>query len=106
MKRWTGMEDEDDAVWLDELADGDEVPTGDARVAAAVDRAGVALVGGHTEVTAAVSQPVVVGQMLGFAEDGRVCEHLDHWDSATNFYMRLPIIGSLLSFVRQRISSH
>jgi hydrogenase maturation factor len=33
--------------------------------------AGVALVGGHTEVTAAVRQPVVVGQMLGLAEDGR-----------------------------------
>lgn len=29
------------------------------------------LVGGHTEVTDAVNQPVVVGQMLGMAEDGR-----------------------------------
>lgn len=36
-----------------------------------LERLDVALVGGHTEVTAAVSQPVVVGQMLGFAEDGR-----------------------------------
>ncbi len=34
--------------------------------------AGVALVGGHTEVTAAVRQPVVVGQMLGFSEEGRI----------------------------------
>lgn len=34
--------------------------------------AGVALVGGHTEVTPAVTQPVVVGQMLGLAEGGRV----------------------------------
>ena len=33
--------------------------------------AGIALVGGHTEVTGAVSQPVVVGQMLGLAENGR-----------------------------------
>lgn len=32
---------------------------------------GVALVGGHTEVTAAVRQPVVVGQMLGVASPGR-----------------------------------
>lgn len=32
---------------------------------------GVALVGGHTEVTPAVRQPVVVGQMLGFSESGR-----------------------------------
>jgi len=33
--------------------------------------AGVVLVGGHTEVTHAVRQPVVVGQMLGFAPEGR-----------------------------------
>lgn len=32
---------------------------------------GAALVGGHTEVTGAVNQPVVVGQMLGLSEDGR-----------------------------------
>ncbi len=31
----------------------------------------VALVGGHTEITEAVVQPVVVGQMLGHAPDGR-----------------------------------
>ena len=40
-----------------------------------------------------------------FTKDGRVSEHVDHWDSASQFYMRLPIIGSLLSFVRRRISS-
>jgi len=32
---------------------------------------GASLVGGHTEITAAVRQTVVVGQMLGLAEDGR-----------------------------------
>ena len=32
---------------------------------------GATLVGGHTEVTAVVTQPVVVGQMLGIAEHGR-----------------------------------
>lgn len=31
---------------------------------------GAVLVGGHTEITAAVNQPVVVGQMLGIAEGG------------------------------------
>ena len=30
------------------------------------------LVGGHTEVTPAVSQPIVIGQMLGLAETGAV----------------------------------
>jgi hydrogenase maturation factor len=39
---------------------------------AALDEVGAALVGGHTEVTAAVNQPVIVGQMLGIATDGRV----------------------------------
>jgi len=43
---------------------------------AGIDRAlaelGAHLVGGHSEVTGAVSQPVVVGQMLGLAEPGRV----------------------------------
>jgi hydrogenase maturation factor len=38
----------------------------------ALARTGTALVGGHTEVTSAVAQPVVVGQMLGLAEDGAV----------------------------------
>jgi hydrogenase maturation factor len=37
----------------------------------ALDEVGACLVGGHTEVTSAVSQPVVVGQMLGLGEDGR-----------------------------------
>ncbi len=37
---------------------------------AALESVGVALVGGHTEVTDAVNRPVVVGQMLGLREDG------------------------------------
>jgi hydrogenase maturation factor len=37
---------------------------------AALARVGAALAGGHTEVTAAVTQPVVIGQMMGFREDG------------------------------------
>jgi hydrogenase expression/formation protein HypE len=36
----------------------------------ALDGVGAALVGGHTEVTDAVSQPVVIGQMLGLSESG------------------------------------
>ena len=38
----------------------------------ALAEVGAALVGGHTEVTAAVVQPTVVGQMLGFTPSGRV----------------------------------
>lgn len=36
-----------------------------------LDSLGVTLVGGHTEITPAVTQPVIIGQMLGFEEDGR-----------------------------------
>lgn len=36
----------------------------------ALGELGVSLVGGHTEVTSAVNQQVVVGQMLGYAEGG------------------------------------
>lgn len=42
-----------------------------AGVTAALAAVGAHLVGGHTEVTPAVAEPVVVGQMLGLAEDGR-----------------------------------
>jgi hydrogenase expression/formation protein HypE len=37
----------------------------------ALDTLGAQLVGGHTEITPAVRQPLVVGQMLGLAESGR-----------------------------------
>ncbi|MEE2704437.1 MAG: AIR synthase-related protein [Myxococcota bacterium] len=42
-----------------------------AETRTALARVGASLVGGHTEVTAAVNQTVVVGQMLGIREDGR-----------------------------------
>ena len=41
-----------------------------AQMRGALDVVGAALVGGHTEVTAAVSQPIVIGQMLGHCESG------------------------------------
>src|SRR5262245_13941358 len=59
------------AVLLPEGSGEAEVRELFASLRAGVEEAGVALVGGHTEVTAAVRQPVVVGQMLGIAEDGR-----------------------------------
>ncbi|MGZ4388347.1 MAG: AIR synthase-related protein [Gaiellaceae bacterium] len=43
-----------------------------ADLGAALAEVGAHLVGGHTEVTDAVTRPVVVGQMLGLTEDGRV----------------------------------
>jgi hydrogenase maturation factor len=43
-----------------------------AGMRAALAELGATLVGGHSEVTGAVSQPVVVGQMLGLAPRGRI----------------------------------
>lgn len=60
------------AVLLPEGTDEEQVRALFRDMHVAVAEAGVALVGGHTEVTTAVNQPVVVGQMLGFAEDGRI----------------------------------
>lgn len=37
----------------------------------ALAQIGATLVGGHTEITESVTQPVIVGQMLGLREDGR-----------------------------------
>lgn len=41
---------------------------------------------------------------IRFAEDGRVCEHIDYWDAAGNFYERLPLIGWLLATLRRRLA--
>ena len=43
--------------------------------------------------------------VIKFAADGRVVEHVDHWDSASAFYERLPIIGSLLAAIRRRLAT-
>ena len=58
-------------VLLPEGSAADEVRALLAGMRRALDAVGAVLVGGHTEVTSAVVQPVVVGQMLGFAADGR-----------------------------------
>lgn len=35
---------------------------------------------------------------------GRVTAHLDHWDSGTQFYGRLPVLKRLIGLVRRRLS--
>ena len=39
-----------------------------------------------------------------FNEDGRVTDHVEYWDAASQLYERFPVIGSLLRFVRRRIA--
>ena len=40
---------------------------------------------------------------ISFASDGRVCEHVDHWDASRQFYARIPVIGWLLGLIRARL---
>ena len=35
----------------------------------------------------------------------RIHAHLDHWDSATQVYAQLPIVGGLIRWLRKRISA-
>jgi limonene-1,2-epoxide hydrolase len=43
--------------------------------------------------------------VVRFTADGRVCEHIDHWDAARDFYERLPVIGRLLAWLRGRLAT-
>ena len=54
-------------VLLPEGSTGTDAEALFAEMRRALDRVGATLVGGHTEVTGAVRQPLVVGQMLGVA---------------------------------------
>lgn len=42
--------------------------------------------------------------VVRFADDGRVVEHIDHWNSGRDLYEHLPVIGWLLAFLRRRLS--
>ena len=40
---------------------------------------------------------------IRFAPDGRIAEHIDHWDSGAQFYARVPVLGWLIGLVRNRL---
>jgi steroid delta-isomerase len=40
-----------------------------------------------------------------FDEVGLVSEHIDYWDASEQFYMKLPIIGSILRFIQRQAAS-
>ena len=39
-----------------------------------------------------------------FDDQGRVAAHLDHWDSGSQFYGRLPLLRHLIGLIRKRLS--
>ena len=40
-----------------------------------------------------------------FEQTGKVVSHIDYWDSATNIYEKIPLLGSLINFVKKRIKA-
>jgi ketosteroid isomerase-like protein len=39
---------------------------------------------------------------LRLAADGRIAEHRDYWDAAEELYEKLPLLGSLMRWLRRR----
>ena len=39
---------------------------------------------------------------LKFAANGRVCFHRDYWDAAEELYEKLPVLGSLMRFLKRQ----
>jgi hypothetical protein len=38
-----------------------------------------------------------------FSSSGKVLKHTDYWDAASNLYEHLPLIGSIMRFIKERI---
>ncbi len=45
------------------------------------------------------------GSHLVLQEDGRIILHRDYWDAAEELYEKLPVIGSLMRWLRRRSST-
>lgn len=42
---------------------------------------------------------------LRFDASGRVCMHRDYWDAAEELYEKLPLVGTLMRALRQRLAA-
>jgi len=42
---------------------------------------------------------------IRFAEDGRVCEHIDHWDPGRQIYEHLPVLGAIIGRIRSHLAA-
>lgn len=40
---------------------------------------------------------------IRFAADGRVAEHVDHWDAAGQVYEKLPVLGGVLGMIKRKL---
>ena len=42
---------------------------------------------------------------LRFDPDGKVNYHRDYWDAAEEIYMKLPLVGGLMRYLRRHLSA-
>ncbi len=42
---------------------------------------------------------------LKLAADGRICMHRDYWDVAEELYEKLPLLGTLMRWLRRRLAA-
>lgn len=52
-----------------------------------------------------VQQTVVGGSHLVLSDDGRIRMHRDYWDAAEELYEKLPVVGSLMRWLKHRANS-
>ncbi len=52
-----------------------------------------------------VEQVVHGGSHLRLAPDGRIQSHRDYWDAAEELYEKLPVVGSLMRWLKRRAKS-
>jgi steroid Delta-isomerase len=52
------------------------------------------------------SERVIRGSShLKLAADGRIADHRDYWDAAEELYEKLPLVGGLMRWLKQRVNS-
>jgi steroid Delta-isomerase len=44
------------------------------------------------------------GSHLLFAPDGRIATHRDYWDAAEELYEKLPVLGTLMRWLKRRVN--
>lgn len=49
-------------------------------------------------------QCVYGGSHLQLAPDGRILDHRDYWDAAEELYEKLPLVGTLMRWLKRRAS--
>ena len=50
--------------------------------------------------------PLIIEGMsvIRFAADGRVQQHIDHWDAGRQIYESVPVLGAILRLLRSRLA--